>query len=371
MRENVGKIVKHALVGSKALKDLDGFLRVNLVGILDGNLGYDLDVLSWVRLEHIVHALEGLLFTKFAKEVNDLLLWDGMGVEHDSLDIGHVCVALEGSTVETNLLAHLCNLFSIVLREEIELEDSLGNVWSTHEVDLEDLGLQVSLIGSVALEGLEEEGGAFLDLVEFQENVDDLIDLGLWWTLVSVGDHSGEANSSLWVDRHDLSEDLDKIRRMSSLLAVRHDLVELVGLNESLNDLVRGARLLVDAESHLWVSLSDEVSKFVGHSQLFLLDPVLDQIELILLDNWPGKLDGLNCVQLGCLQEGVEVDENRRWTSSGRQVLELVDGLCVSQKRSWGIPRNGSSSSVVTCCELLVEHKHEEIVGTSKVEPLG
>jgi hypothetical protein len=62
-----------------------------------------------------------------------------------------------------------------------------------------------------------------------------------------------------------------------------------------------------------------------------LLDPILDQVELVLLDDRSCELDGLDGVQLGGLQESVEVDEDRGRSSSGWQVLELVDGLLVSQ----------------------------------------
>jgi hypothetical protein len=57
-----------------------------------------------------------------------------------------------------------------------------------------------------------------------------------------------------------LSQDLDEIRSVAGLLAVWHDLVQLVGLDEPLDDLVWRAGLLVDAEGHLGVGRSDEVS---------------------------------------------------------------------------------------------------------------
>lgn len=254
-----------------------------------------------------------------------------MGVEHDSLDVGHVRVALEGPTIEPDLFAHLGDLLSVVLGEEVELEDSLSDVRSAHEVDLKDFRLQMPLVGSVVLEGLEEEGGALLHLVELQKDGDNLIDLSLWWALISVRHHSREADSRLRIDGHDLSQDLDEIWSVAGLLAVWHDLVQLVGLDESLNHLLWRAGLLVDAEGHLWVGGSDEVSQLVSHGQFLLLDPILDQVELVLLDDRSCELDGLDGVQLGGLQESVEVDEDRGRSSSGWQVLELVDGLLVSQ----------------------------------------
>ena len=102
-----------------------------------------------------------------------------------------------------------------------------------------------------------------------------------------------------------------------------------------------------------------------------LLDPILDQVELVLLDDRSSELDGLDGVQLGGLQEGVEVDEDRGWSSSGWQVLELVDGLLVSQKGAWSISGDSGCTSVVTGGQLLVEHQDEEVVGTREVEPLS
>jgi hypothetical protein len=129
--------------------------------------------------------------------------------------------------------------------------------------------------------------------------------------------------------------------------------------------------LLIDAEGHLWVGRSNEVSELVGYGELLLLDPVLYQIELVLLNDRSGELDGLDGVQLGGLQEGVEIDEDRGWSSGRRQVLELVNGFLVSQKGSWGVSGDRSCTSVVTGGKLLVEHKDEEIVGSGEVEPLG
>lgn len=154
MWQNVSKEVEHALIGSKTLEYFNTFLGVNFGSVLDCNLGNNLNILSWVGLEHIVHALEAFLFTKLSEEINDLLLWNGMGIEHDSLNVSHVGVALESSTIETNLLAHLGNSFSVILSEQVELEDSLSYVWCAHEIDLEDFGLEMSLIGSVALKSL-------------------------------------------------------------------------------------------------------------------------------------------------------------------------------------------------------------------------
>lgn len=162
-----------------------------------------------------------------------------MSVQHHSLDVLHVGVVLECSTVEANLLTHFGYLLSVVSGEEIQLEDALGNIWCAYDVDLEDLGLEVALIWPIVLEGFKKESSAFLDFVELEENMCDLVNIGFWWSLVSVGDHFGQSNCSLSIDWHDLPENLYEIGDMASLLAVRHDLVKLISLNKPLNDLLR------------------------------------------------------------------------------------------------------------------------------------
>lgn len=47
---------------------------------------------------------------------------------------------------------------------------------------------------------------------------------------------------------------------MTSLVAVLHNLVYLVSLNKTLDDLLRGTGLLVDIQSHLWVGLLNDIS---------------------------------------------------------------------------------------------------------------
>jgi hypothetical protein len=111
--------------------------------------------------------LERFFLSEFTKELNDLLFWNGMSVEHNSLDISHISVVLERSAIKTNLLTHLSNLFSIVLSEKIEFKDTFSNIWCTHKIDLENFGLQVSLIWSIAFKSFKKESSAFLDFVEF------------------------------------------------------------------------------------------------------------------------------------------------------------------------------------------------------------
>jgi hypothetical protein len=39
------------------------------------------------------------------------------------------------------LLAHFSNLLSIVLGEQVQFEDTLSNIWRTHNIDFENFSL--------------------------------------------------------------------------------------------------------------------------------------------------------------------------------------------------------------------------------------
>ena len=67
---------------------------------------------------------------------------------------------------------------------------------------------------------------------------------------------------------------------MVGLLAVRHDFIELVSLNKTLDHLVGGSSLLEDLEGHLWVVLPDDITKLIGHCELSFLDPSFNELSL-------------------------------------------------------------------------------------------
>lgn len=354
MWKNVGKEVKHAFVGSKALQNFNALLCVDLCCVLHSNLCNDLYILS-IGFEHIVHALEAVFLTQFSKEIDDLILLNGVGIQHNSLDILHVGVVLKGSTIESNLFTHLGNLLAVILSENVEFENTFGDIWSTHEVDFEHFSLKVTFILSVSFQGFKEEGSALLELVELEEYIHDLINLSFWWAIVSVGDHLGEPNSSLGINWHDLSKDTDKIWDMASLLAVWHDLIKLVGFNQTLNNFVWTSRLLINVESQLRIGSSDQISKLVGHGQLTLFDPVFNQIQLVLGNDWSGELNRLDGVQLGCLKESIEINQNWSWTTGLWKVLENIDCILISQKCSRSISGDVGGSSIIRRSNFLVK----------------
>ena len=117
--------------------------------------------------------------------------------------------------------------------------------------------------------------------------------------------------------------------------------------------------------------MPDEIPELVGHRELALLDPVLNQVHLVLLDDWSSELNGLDGVQFGGLQQRVEVDQEWGRSSSLWQVLELVDGLLVSKESTRGVSGNSGGTSIIAGSKLLVEKKHKHLIGTWEVESLG
>jgi hypothetical protein len=103
----------------------------------------------------------------------------------------------------------------------------------------------------------------------------------------------------LRVDWDHVTEDLDEVRRIVDLLAVRDNLISLPSLNESLNDSlwgVRGIRTHVDGECELGVELLNHISKLVGNSKLIILDPLLQNRNLALLEDRSGQNQRFNLV---------------------------------------------------------------------------
>jgi hypothetical protein len=52
-----------------------------------------------------------------------------------------------------------------------------------------------------------------------------LVNISFWWTLISISNHLSKSNSSLGINWHNLSQNLDKVWNVATLLAIRHDFV--------------------------------------------------------------------------------------------------------------------------------------------------
>lgn len=150
----------------------------------------------------------------------------------------------------------------------------------------------MSLVGEVTLKGLQEEGSSLLNVGVLKEDLDYLINRCLWVALgISHGDHLSKLDGSSRVGGNNSSQDLHEVGLVVRLLAVGDDLVELVGFNKSLDDLVGGAGSLVYLQGELGVELSDDIAELVRHREFTLGDPVLNKVRLTLLKDGSGKLN--------------------------------------------------------------------------------
>ena len=147
-----------------------------------------------------MQASNTVLLVKSLEELNHNFLWDGMGIQHDPSSILGIGVVLQSSTVESNLLAHFGNALLIVVSEKIELEDTLGNVRSRHQINLKKLCLKVGLSWKVSLQSLQKESCGLLDTRVLEENLNNTLNRSFGVAgSITDGDHLGKVNSSLRV----------------------------------------------------------------------------------------------------------------------------------------------------------------------------
>ena len=157
---------------------------------------------------------------------------------------------------------------------------------------------------------------------------------------------------------------------MACLLAVWHDLIELVSLNKTLDYLVWSTSLLEDCKGHLWVVLSDQISELITHCQLTFLHPTFNQVRLLGLKDWPHKFYRLNLVKSGtALKKGGEVYHNwllatwRSWKS-----FEFLNGIIITDESTWSITGNSSSTSDIISQHALLELSCKHLISTWKTK---
>ena len=80
-----------------------------------------------------------------------------MRVQHNALAVVSLLIVLKSTSVEADLFTALSDALLVEMSEHVELEETLSDVWLGHEVDLEQLRLERTFVGQVALESFEEE----------------------------------------------------------------------------------------------------------------------------------------------------------------------------------------------------------------------
>lgn len=294
-----------------------------------------------------------------------------MRVKHYALGILHICVVLESSSIHANSFAHLCNCSLVKVREEVQLEDSFGNLGRLHQVDFEQFSLQMTLIWAISLEHFQQEFGGFLDLAIFKVYLQDALNGVLWGALsISFSHHKGKRFGSSGIAGHNSPQNLQKVRFVASLLTVRQNFVKLVCLNQALHNLILRSRSLKDLQRHLRVVLSEKVSKFVALGELALVHPVLNEVHLARLEHRSCQLQRLRLVEFGArFEQGREVEHD--WfllASCGLHLLELVDSFLGSEEVRWRISRNSSRSCKISLRQAHVELLHEGFVSAAEPE---
>lgn len=112
-----------------------------------------------------------------------------MRKEESALSFGDDRTQTTHALKKTSLLAKVGDTRAIVVREHLVAEDGVGDLGGVDEVHLEEAGLEVSLLGTVLLESVEEERGGLLDHVLRHEDIDNL-----WNERGQRGERTGRDN---------------------------------------------------------------------------------------------------------------------------------------------------------------------------------
>lgn len=88
-----------------------------------------------------------------------------------------------------------------------------------------DLGLQLVMLRLVLLQHIQQEGSGLAHSIALQEEVCQHVEVhGRAWLL---GNHLGQVDSSLWVVHHEALHEVQVVRLVACLSAVRHELIEV------------------------------------------------------------------------------------------------------------------------------------------------
>lgn len=87
-----------------------------------------------------------------------------------------------------------------------------------------------------------------------------------------------------------------------------------------------------DGQRRLTIELEHKITKLFGACELVLLQPLLQQVLLILLQHGPHELYGLNSIELPYLKESRKVLQQRAWLPLHcRQCLEASNRVRIAK----------------------------------------
>ena len=367
--DNAAKVIEETLSSLVLLKQVNKTDRAKKLRVLGGNVHNRLQVLADVSLHHCIETVKRLLNGQLAEELGEPLgveVGRAGDVNNDALDRFGVLVELKGLLGQTSLLAKVGNASLVEVGEHAVAQNSLGDLRGVHQVHLQETGLKAGVLGLVVLEGVEQESSSLLDHALRLEDVADTLKVNQR-SLLAVGQSGSELSTLLGVGANDVLQQLDVIRLVAGLGSIRQDLVELTSLGETSNDLLGNIGLEVDRQGHVHIVRANHVTKLLGAVQLVLLEPLLQEVFSVLLQNWLCKFDRLVAVQSTLVEEHTEVLQGvGHLTRLGGQTLELLDGVSSTQEAARGVCGNLGSLSIVASVEELLELSGVQVIGTGE-----
>lgn len=325
--------------------------------ILGADLHSDLDILSIVS-EHFLQDLDGLVIGEFADEGHDPFLVQHMDIQTNTLNVFKLLVVLQGLLVEAFLLAEHRYFLSVELVPDLHVQDGFRHLRGSHQIQFQDLGLPLGIFRLVLLHAFQQELGQFSQAVVSQEDISQLMDI-LALLLASL---NGHLHGPLWVLGDHGGEHLNIVQGAPHGLLLLHSQVHLAGLHVALHQFFLGVAGFVNSECQLHVLLFHKVAQGFRASQLIFIEPILNELFLLLLQHGLHQLDAFLLIQLALLQEGLEIDHDGLGLARGGfNVLQLVHGVrCTEDRASGG---DLGSFLVVLGDQGSVEGLLEELVG--------
>ena len=361
--------VEQTLRGGELLEQSDQLIHANLLGELLSHLHHDLHVGRVVGHQR-AQDLDGLVIGQVADVGHQELGLDHVGVHDHTLNVVDVGVHRQRSLVQSGALAQLSDLRLIEVAEHVGRQDGLGHLGvAAGQVDLQHAGLHIAILREIAslLQHFQQEARALLHKAHGVEGVSN--GLHVQRLGVGLGQHLGEALSSLGVLGHHVADQGVVVGGVVLLLAVLQHLLVLVLADEHRHHLLVAVALEVDRHSELHVDRGDHVSQTLGAGDLVLLHPLLDDGGLALLQNDLAELDRLNLVQAANLHNRTNVGHEGRLLAGLRgHLLQLADGVLVTDQRSGRLVGHLRSALDVTLLQEGAELLHEDVISTGQVQ---
>lgn len=166
-----------------------------------------------------------------------------MRVEQHSLNVLDFSVILKCALVESLLFAESCNFRLVIEFPYLHLQNTLDNLRSNHDVDLQHFCLIISVLGSVLTHAVEQQRSKLLNSVALQEQVSDLMNIQVFVALIQL---LCESQCSFGIDINHTSQLFCVVDFEANLLAIIRSLLKTTLFIENLHNLGVGLRLLIN-----------------------------------------------------------------------------------------------------------------------------